>query len=289
MSYLRFNHVFFSLMLLALLSAFVFSPTATDRVKGRVSNIFAPVAWPTNQLSGWAKQKLFGQHVRDDGSPHNPRTETELRVENSNLRIALMNLEGQIQRLAEDKAQRDAVGDAKRFCTPYSVMGGDAAGRDGLLLSGSSFDGLRVGMKVLYSGGIAGQLSRVGMGEARVMLVTDKQFSATAVFARVVKKPDGSLNFTILSPEARLLQGAGDGEMVMPNVPEKVIKELGVRLDDWVVLNDHDWDRVLAGYRLGYIVGIKPSKSPGYAEVRIRPDQKLTALRDVMVMNKEKG
>jgi rod shape-determining protein MreC len=289
MSYLRFNHVFFTLMLLALLSAFVFSPKATDRIKGRVSNIFAPVAWPTNQIAGWSKQKFFGKHLRDDGAPRSPRKEVELLDENMQLRIALANLKGQLDRMAEDKAQRDSIGDAKQFCTPFSVMGPDSGGRETLMLSGSSFDGLREGLAVLYSGGIAGRLSRVGVGEARVLLVTDKQSQLTAAFARFVKKPDGSRDFAILSPEARLVYGAGGGEMLMPTVPIKTIEEIGVRLDDWLVLNDHEWPRPLAGYRIGYISAITPSKSPGFAEIRIRPDQKLTGLREVMVMNKEKG
>jgi rod shape-determining protein MreC len=287
MSYIRFNHVFFTLMLLALLSAFVFSPKATDRVKGRVSNIFAPVAWPTNQVAGWTKQKLVGRPLRDDGSPRNPRNETQLLEENMQLRIAVANLKGQLERMAEDKAQRDSIGDAKRFCTPFSVMGPDSAGRDTLMLSGSSFDGLREGMPVLYAGGIAGRLTRVGLGEARVLLVTDKQSQLTASFARFVKRPDGSRDFAILSPEARLVYGSGSGEMVMPTVPIKTIEEIGVRLDDWLVLNDHEWPRPLAGYRIGCITAITPSRSPGFAEVRIRPDQKLTGLREVMVMNKE--
>jgi cell shape-determining protein MreC len=254
-----------------------------------VANIFAPVAWPSHQLAGWTRHKLFGRHLRDDGSPKNPRKEHELLDENLQLRIAVANLKGQLERMAEDKAQRDSIGDAKQFCTPFGVNGVDPGGRETLLLSGSSLDGLKEGMKVLYSGGIAGQLWRVGVGEARVLLVTDRQSQLTAAFARFVKKPDGARDFVILSPEARLVYGAGSGEMVMPNVPVKSIEEIGVRLDDWLVLNDHEWPRPLAGYRIGYITAITPSKSPGFAEIRIRPDQKLTALREVMVMNKEKG
>jgi cell shape-determining protein MreC len=295
MSYIRFNHVFFSLMLLALLSAFVFSPTATDRVKGRVTNVFSPVSYPSNQIAGWTKDKLFGKRLRDDGSPHNARNTQQLLEENMQLRIALGNLKGQLERMAENKAQRDSIGTANQFCTAFGVSGGDSGARETLMLAGSSFDGLREGDAVLYSGGssgsggIAGKLWRVGVGEARVLLVTDKQFSATATFARVVKKADNNHDFVILTPEPRLVYGAGNNEMVMPNVPVKVIEETGVRLDDWIVLKDHDWRDVLAGYRIGYITAITPSKSPGFAEIRIRPDQKLTALREVMVMNKEKG
>src|SRR5262245_14612482 len=289
MSYLRFNHVFFSLMLLALLSAFVFSPKATDRVKGRVSNVFAPVAWPTNHLVAWGKQKIFGRYLRDDGSPHHARNTAELIDENRELRIALGNLKGQLERSVEDKAQRDAVGTAKQFCTPFSVIGSDSGARDTIMLSGSSFDGLREGMKVLYSGGVVGHLVRVGVGEARVMLVTDKQFNVTACFARVVRSADNKVDFVILSPEPRILYGAGNGEMIMPDVPVKIIEEIGVRENDWLVLNDHSWEKVLAGYRIGYITKIKPSKSPSFRDIVICPDQPLTALHEVMVMNKEKG
>jgi hypothetical protein len=87
-----------------------------------------------------------------------------------------------------------------------------------------------------------------------------------------------------------LAEGTGDGAMIIRNVAVKQIEKIGVRPDDWVVLSDRtDWPMALDGYRVGLVRSIVPSRSPGFAEVRLLPVQSLVALREVMVMKKEKG
>ncbi len=286
MSYLRFNHVFFALMMLALVSGFILKPHVSDRARAQVQNIFAPVARPANKLGGWAHTKLVGDSLRDDGSPKHPRTSAELLIENQQLRIELANLRGRAERLLETQADRAKLGDVAGLCSPFSVIGGDSGPRDSLLLGGSSFDRLLLATPVLYTGGIAGRISRVGVGGAQVLLVTDRQSKLTAAFARFVKKPDGAPDFQRLAADAVLVEGAGGGALMVRNLAEAKIKEVGLRLDDWLVLSDRDWPLALDGYRIGRVVAIVPSRAPGFADLRIVPDQNLMALREVMVMNR---
>jgi rod shape-determining protein MreC len=293
MSYLRFNHVFFALMGIALVSAFVFPTRATDRIKANVANVFAPVAWPVNRIAGWAHGKLSRQPPRDDGAPHGSRSSAELVKENTDLRIAYMNIKGQLQKMLERDAEKHLLGEVGELCTRFSVTGADSGPRESLLLSGSSMDGLREGMKVIYSGGnsggVVGRLSRVGLGEARVLLVTDPQSRIGVNFARFIRKSDGSIDGQILSAEGPLIEGAGNGEMVITTVKQDTVKELGLRVDDWVVVNDNEWPKELNYYRIGTIYSIENSKNPGFVLIRVRPDTKLIGLREVMVMNKGKG
>ncbi|HVT87801.1 MAG TPA: rod shape-determining protein MreC [Tepidisphaeraceae bacterium] len=287
MSYLRFNHVFFGLMTLALLAAFVFSPTASQRVQGQVQGIFAPVAWPLSKIGAWAHNRVAPRQVVDDGSPSSPRSSDELRRENEDLRISLRNLRGQLERLAELETQRSMVGDARPFCTPFSVVGSDAGHRDSLLLSGSSLAGLREGMPVLSAGGIVGRLSAVGVGGARVRLVSDPGFRFEARFARLVRQPDGTLDFPLLPGESQVVDGRGDGVMMM-RITEKEKIAADLRKDDWIVLSDRDWPLVLTNYRVGRVDSILPTRDPGFVQIIIKPDQNLEQLEEVMVMNKEK-
>src|SRR3954464_14709089 len=101
MFHLRFNHVFFGLMALSFLSAFIVSPKVTDRPRAHVGAIFAPVARPVNAIAGWARAKLVPDNVRDDGSPRLPRSHAEMIEENQRLRIQVANLRSVVARLQE--------------------------------------------------------------------------------------------------------------------------------------------------------------------------------------------
>jgi hypothetical protein len=290
MSYLRFNQVFFALMAIAFLSAFVLPLRITERTKGQVQDIFAPVAWPASHLVGWTLDRIVPAQLRDDGSPKGPRPNLEVYAENERLRIQVANLTGQVQRLQEREAERATLGDVRDMCTRLSVFGTDSGPRQTLLLDASSFDGLREGMPVLYTGGIVGRISRVGVGGAQVLLLTDRQSTLTAVFARFVQQPNSGVpDFQRLAGDPVLVKGAGNGTMFIENVAKKTVDEVGIRLQDWLILSDRDWPLALDRYRIGFVADIVPSRSPGFVDIRVSPDQNLLKLRDVMVMNKEKG
>jgi cell shape-determining protein MreC len=285
MSYLKFNHVFFGLMALSLLSAFVLPARVTDRAGSSVANIFLPISAPSRRLAAWAHSKLVPRPIRDDGSPGNPRSVQKVYDENELMRIELGSLKEQLLRLQERESERSAVGEVRALCTPFTVAAGDSAGRDSLALSGSSFDGVAAGQPVLYPGGIAGKISRAGIGEARVMLVTDTQFSAEVTFARFLYT-DGHPDLRSLSSEKYVLHGSGRGSM-FTTVSSSFMEETHLVAGDWAVLSDNEWGLAVRGYRIGQVSAVAPSKSAGWFDVTIKPDQDLKKLDEVMVLNRK--
>jgi cell shape-determining protein MreC len=285
MSYLRFNHVFVALMALSFLSAFILKPSATDRLRAQVQNIFAPIAWPVNGVAARIDAR-FGHHeVRDDGSPKVARTSADLIIENQQLRAELTSLKSQLDRLAQREHEREGLGKPRNFCTAFNVIAGDSGPRDSLLLSATSLDGLQTGMAVISTGGIVGKISRAGVGGASVLLITDPQSKFTAKFIRFGKKSDGTPDPQPISSEPSLVQGAGNG-MLVSRIMKKSDSELHLQAGDWAVLSDSDWREELDGYPTGYIFSVTPSKDPGFVDVKMKPFQNLKTLREVMVMNK---
>jgi cell shape-determining protein MreC len=285
MSYLKFNHVFFGLMALSLLSAFILPARISDHAGASVANIFLPISAPSRRFASWAHSKLVPRQIRDDGSPGNPRSAREVYEENETLRIELMSIKQQLLRLEERESERAAVGEVRSLCTAFTVAAGDSAGRDSLALSGSSFDGVAAGQPVLYPGGIAGKISRAGIGEARVMLVTDTQFSAEVTFARFLYT-DGHPDLRSLSSEKYVLHGSGHGSMTT-TVSSKFVEQTQLVAGDWAVLSDNEWGLAVRGYRIGQVSAVTPSKSAGWFDVVVKPDQDLKKLDEVMVLNKK--
>src|SRR5438552_17159739 len=125
MSHIRFNHIFFSLMLLAALSA-TFSPRVSDRAQAHLQKLFHPVANPVYATAQWFYEKMAPKKPRDDASPDHPRDLKEVYQENADLRMQVQILRADIQRLQELNADRDKIGDLRRRCTPVQVVGGDS-------------------------------------------------------------------------------------------------------------------------------------------------------------------
>jgi cell shape-determining protein MreC len=147
---------------------------------------------------------------------------------------------------------------------------------DSLMITGTSFNNITVGMPVLYQGGIAGKISRVGAGGAQVMLVTDRRFAVEATFR--TDRADIT--------EPILIHGAGE-DLMTARITQKMADQMAVKVDDWAILKDRDWDPALSGYHIGYVSKISPSRDPGFVEIQLRADQRLKHLSEVMVMNRK--
>src|SRR6478735_10015934 len=100
MSYLRFHHVFAFLMVLSVLCTFI-APKIHSRPQANVQAIFAPISAPTRRVAAWAHGKWAASDVKDDASPGNPRSLSEVQKENLELRVALANVTAQLQALKE--------------------------------------------------------------------------------------------------------------------------------------------------------------------------------------------
>jgi cell shape-determining protein MreC len=286
MSYLRFNHVFGFLMVLALVSAFLLPSRVSSAPRSMVQNLFAPVARPARAITLWAHDRISPPQVKDEASPEHPRNVAEVRTENDRLRQANAYLQAQLQELKEINADRARLGDLRALCTPFAVFAADAGVRESLLLQASSFAGVRENQPVLCSAGLVGRVGRVGIGSAPVRLATDPGFKVSVRFGRFKPDERGNVSFVASKFPQSVLQGLGNGAMAAKLLNSDALAENEVHEGDWVTVEDPDWP-VLKGTRVGRIIAIQKQKeAPGFSEVKVQPVTELVQLREVMVLNK---
>jgi hypothetical protein len=281
MPQVRFNHVFVGLMVLSFLCAFVIPTEYSDRVRN-VQGLFAPVARPAGAIGGWIRGRTSPEKVEDK------RPDFDIRRENDELKVAIANLEAQLEFVRKSDASLN-VGALRPLCARVPVVGSDSGTRESLSLGVVSGLTLRDHMAVLYTGGLVGQVDRAGSGGAQVRLITDPSSKVTAYFGRWVQRDSTTQpEFQRTATEVALVEGIGKGTMMVRNLNIKDVKSLNLREGDWAVLNDNDWPTLLAGQRLGKIVSIRArTDAPLKAEIRLQPQQNLSALREVMVLTKE--
>lgn len=296
MSRVRFNRL--SLVLLAVLGlcALEFVPGKyPDAARARAQNLFAPVTLPVRVVVGWLHNKTVGdpgaQSALGDGAHADPADSgpqlTALRQENAELRVTIASLRGQLDRVGQQAAEMGYLGPIRDACTRYRVDGADSAGRDTLVIAGSSLSGLTHGMPVVYPQGLVGRIERAGPAGAQVRLITDVGFRFTGAFARWDKDAHGRLIYTRLAIPPTLIEGIGNGAMVARGLS---IEQVGDEklADSWVVLDDDAWPIGLKDYHVGKVVDVGPRPdAPGFDQITIRPSTDLMQLRDVMVMTKQ--
>src|SRR5690349_10624017 len=200
----RFKHVFFGLMGLAALSAFVIPPRYTDRVSPPLQILFAPVAAPVHALVSRAA---------GGGGPDLPpdqRPAYAIRLENDRLVQENIWLRQHLEELQRINNEREKLGDLRSLCTPVKVLGSDLGLRESLAVAGSSLEGLKDGMYVIYPGGIVGTLQRSGVAGGQVQLITNPGFRVTAYFSgmrKVTRDGQTETAMTRVGPERVLVEG----------------------------------------------------------------------------------
>ena len=283
MSAIRFNYVFAVLLVLAAVAAFVIPERYTTKAQPQVQGLFMPVASPVRTAAGWAHQRLAKPEPKD------VRDHRTLAAENDQLRHLNATLQHKLEDLIRINTDREDLGrNLRDFCTPVKVVGTDAGVRQSLQLRGSSLDGLREGMFVLYTDNIVGLITRPpGLMGAQVRLITDRGVRVTGYFRKLEKGPDGKFHTRRLETPSVVVEGTGDGAMRCQGLTLKQLDDAGVAPGDWVVVEDKDWDDRVHGHRLGKVAGITPLvTAPLYAEVRVEPAHNLMRLREVMVLTK---
>jgi hypothetical protein len=293
MPYAKSNHLFVGLMALAAVSAFLIPARYTDRVVPQLQMLFFPVSAPVRGLAAWA-------HGREEQLPPDDRAAYAIRLENDRLRQQNVKLRYDLVEQLKITNELKNLGDLGPLCTPVKVVGIDSGARESLALAGSSLEGLKDDMCVVYSGGIVGRLQRSGVAGGQVRLVTNPGFRVTAYFSgprQADRNPDGKNpaaatdatgEFQRLNPnELVLVEGAGRGQMVVRHQKMSDVQTWGLRKGDWVVLDDIEWPARLRGLRIGRIANISTQReSPLFAEIRIAPDADLLKLPEVMVLTK---
>jgi cell shape-determining protein MreC len=280
MSSLRFNHVYTFLLLFSAASAFLIPPRFTNPLRTLAQGMFAPVARPTRILAANALGKFQDQPAPDD------RPDKDIRVENDKLRSAVASLTRELDQLRAIHADYERLGDIAEYCTRVSVMGVSPGKRDSLSLKGS-FSSSMVDYPVLYEQSVIGKIDRAGISGAQVRLITDRGVVNRGRFGRFVDNGMGGVMFLATETTDPIIEGAGNGVMLVRNIglPEA---KAAIHPGDWVVLDDSDWPAPLQNRRMGSVRAVRSrSDAPLFAEIVVEPSHNLLTLQDVMVMNKK--
>ncbi len=279
---LRFNHVFSVLMVTAAAVASFVPSTVAERLRAPVAIVFAPIAYPLSAAAGVVKDTLAPEHPPVSGDL------ATLARQNDQLLRELVSLSEQLEHLKQLNADRAAMGALRDVSVPARVIGADAAsGRYTLHLQVDAAAGVADGMKVIYPGGLLGEVTGAALGSATVRLVTDPQFKVVARFVRILTDEAGGVSYQPVSQLAPRVDGQPDGTMVVSNLQYSLIQEAGIQVGDWLTVNDDEWPANLRGLRIGKVteIGLRPD-NPLIARIRVSPTADLLRQREVMVVNR---
>ncbi len=283
---MRFNHGLLLLMAAALVAAFVLP---ADALHGKIDNLFWPISAPVRQLAHGVDSRLTVPQKRPS-EKNDSRTEGQLRDEIETLKFQLAQKDQQIDDLHRQLNEFNSVNKTLfDRCRIVSVMGGDAGNHQTLTLSTSFVDTFATGMPVIYPHGLAGRLEVIGVGAARVRLVTDKDFQPFR--GEFVRYKQDTGEFIHLPLPFKSVAGRGDGRMVIQQYKtielDSTSKKFKLAVGDWVVLNDKDWPQPIQGIKLGEVESIVEQRNPLFSTITVRPDADLMKLAEVMVMVKK--
>lgn len=280
MSHLRFQHLFTALLLMCLITGFVLPGRYSDRMHPEIQALFVPVSMPVGAIAKKVRESVHPDTTADR------RADDDIRRENQELRSELSRMGDQLRILEELNNERAKIGPLRDYGVPFAVLGGDPGPRESLQIRGSSFQGLAQGMPVVYAGGIAGQVQRAGIAGAQVRLITDTGFRIRASFKRYVKE-NGELKPVPIPNLVKIAEGYGRNRIIVPRVTMEEVNASGLKVGDVLVLDDPDWPSILKGTYLGHVTVAERSKTtPGFADVRVEPQQVLLRLREVLVVTK---
>lgn len=282
MQWFTFNKVYIALLAIALVSVLILPKRLSKQAQGQFQIVFAPLTWPIRQSAESLRRRLEPEAADPESQGGTSRSYRQIAGENRELHLQIANLTAQIQRLQAINADREALGALRPLCRPMRVVGSDSGLRHSLSLQGD-IQSLRAGMAVVYAGGLAGRLDRVGWGGgAQAQLVTDRTFRMTGRFGRLIP---GGHGFQELGSFTTLLEGDGKGALIARTVETRLVRDTGLALGDWAVVADNDYPPVLQGYRIGIVTGITPSRyTPQYTEITVKPQVNLLFLPEVMVL-----
>jgi cell shape-determining protein MreC len=262
MSALRFNQVFFGLMLAAFVCAFVVPQRLIDPARLNAAGLFNPLSYPIRQMA----------RAVDRGTVHVDAVDP-LAQENYQLRQEVAILQAKVAELQKLEGERQNLGDLSSQCVRATVAGADSAGRDALILSVPRGTHLGQDEPVVYPGGIVGRLEA---SHGWVRLITDKGFAFTGAFL--------DAHGARISAPAPLLKGLGNGQLGI--VGMRFADCAGLARGDWVVLDDPQWPAAVQRRPVGRIVSIGRLRSATlFADIHVAPQADLTQLGEVWVLN----
>jgi cell shape-determining protein MreC len=290
MSHLRFQYVFYFLMGLSAIVAFVVPNQTAGKYQPRVEILFAPVSRPVASVGRAITRRTSPTPVTDT------RPDAEIRSENEALKAEVMQLKTHVAELTRQNNELGKLtGSLKEMCQVTRVVGSDSGNRDSLSISATSFNGIQPEMYVLVSEGLVGQVARSGALGSQVKLITDPSFRIRVHFMRFEKE------FPMQLPLGTVVvQGIGKGQMkvTLPLADlglDANLKPLDaavgqlVKEGDYVTIEDRECPSAIQGLKVGrvsHVVQLRDARL--YAEIQIEPYTDLQRLGEVMVMTREK-
>jgi len=281
MRWVTFNRLYAALLLVALASALGVPKPFPPQLRAQLQRLFAPVSGAVYALAHSLDQRLRPAPRDPESSPGGPRSYQQVTEENTALRLHIAHLTEQLHQLQQINADRAVLGSLREFSRPMRVVGADPGGRKSISIDGP-IEGIRPGMAVLYPGGLAGRIDRVGFsGGLQAQLVTDRTFRIEARFGRIEPETTG---FRMLSEVPVLLEGDGRSSLIGRNIPMEDVTEMGLAVGDFALIADLDYPDILQGYRIGRVGEIRPARSALFAEIVVTPHGRILTLSEVMVL-----
>lgn len=275
MSQVRFNHVFVGLMGLGVISAYAIPPWITERAKGKADALLYPVSKPVRAIAAAMNEK-YGSVQLPPGQTRE-RNRSEISIENEELRQEVAWLTQQLDALKLVEAENKRLGKMLDYFKQVDVIGGDSSpGRESLSLAPATGVNTSVDAPVICLEGLVGRFIEGG----RVRLVTDASSTVIGEFGRF----EHGKWVTLSIPRASV-RGIGNGAMKVDHLTMKDVE--GLKVGDWVVVDDKSVGVRIQARPIGVVESIKPLASkPLFAEIRIVPRTDLRKLTRVLVMKK---
>ena len=289
MPHAKSNPLFFGLMALAGVSAFLIPARFTDRVVPQLQLLFFPVVGAGAGLAAWA-------HGREEQLPPDDRASYAIRLENDRLRQQNVKLRYDLVEQLKITNELKNLGDLGPLCTPVKVVGDDTGQRESLALAGSSLEGLKDDMCVVYPGGIVGRLQRTGVAGGRcsssptpASASPPTSAALTAQGRRQEPRRKGR-DRRIRAPEQRARAGRRGRPRADGRAAPEDVGRAGVGPAERGLggpRRQRSGPPRLSGLRIGRVASITTHReSPLFAEIRIAPDADLLKLPEVMVLTK---
>jgi len=202
------------------------------------------------------------------------KSEEQLRRENTAMRAELLQARARLQKLAELSAENTRL--RGLLNTPLIIDGrmqiAEIIGTDTdplrhiLVINRGKRDGIFIGQTVLDDRGVMGQVLDVFPHSARVLLLSDKQHSASVRIERTGMRG--------------ILSGTGDsGRLMLQYVPNTADIVVGDRL-----ITSGLGLRFPAGYPIGVVTAIQRHGSSEFADIEAKPLAQLEGGHHVLLL-----